>query len=251
MIDFHSHILPGIDDGAKDINQSIKMLKICAENGVRKVVLTPHCYFSDDNDIRSYIRERNEKYRILKKAVSESGEKLPELLLGCELHLSKFHAKSEYLKELAIEGTNYIMLEMPMGKWEPVIYDTIYSISLKGLRPIIAHIDRYFYEHKEDFHNLFSFDLTYQVNCDSFLMRGIKKQMPYFFECGAIHILGSDMHNLTTRTTRMAECKDIIKNKYGEEYYRFIENNSNFVLENKEVDIHCFEKMGFWKKMKL
>jgi len=251
MIDFHSHILQDIDDGAKNIEQSIKMLKLCAENGVDTVVLTPHCYYTDSDDIRRFIRERNEKYRILKQAIADSGEALPEVLLGCELHLNKLHAKSDYLKELAIEGTNYIMLEMPTGKWESVIYDTIYSVSIKGLRPIMAHIDRYYYDHQPDFHNLFSFDLTYQVNCDSFILPGIKKKMPYFFECGAIHILGSDMHNLTTRTTNMAECKKIIREKYGENCYKFISDNSRLVLANEDVNIHSFGKMSFWKKMKL
>lgn len=251
MIDFHSHILPDIDDGAKNLEESLKMLKVCAENGVKKIVLTPHCYHTSDKEIKEFIRERNEKYRILKDAVSRSGEKLPELLLGCELHLNKAHANSKLLDELAIEGTNYIMLEMPVGKWKPVIYDTIYSISLKGLRPIMAHIDRYYLDHKDDFHNLFSYDLTYQVNCDSFLIPGFKKKMPYFFECGAIHILGSDMHNLKTRTTQMKKCSEIIKKKYGEHCYRFIQDNSKLVLDNKDVHIHSFGKMSFWQRIKL
>lgn len=251
MIDFHSHILPDIDDGSKSVEQSIEMLRLCAENGVETVVLTPHCYYTEDSDIRSFIRQRNEKYRLFKKAVADSGEDLPELLLGCELHLNKLHAKSDYLKELAIEGTGYIMLEMPMGKWEPALYDAVYSVSLKGLRPMMAHIDRYFYEHQSDFHNLFSLDLTYQVNCDSFLDKRMKKKMPYFFECGAIHVLGSDMHNLSTRTTNMAECERILKTKYGENCYRFIADNSKLVLEDKDVNIHSFGKMGFWQKMRL
>lgn len=251
MIDFHSHILPGIDDGAKDPEQSMDMLRACAAAGVKKVVLTPHCYHTDDKDIRDYIRQRNEKYRTLKKTAKDSGENLPEILLGCELHLSKFHAKSEYLRELAIEGTNYIMLEMPMGKWENELYDAIYSISLKGLRPIMAHIDRYFFGHKKDFHNLYSLDLAYQANCDSFLMPRIKKQMPYFFEAGAIHLLGSDMHNLSSRTTHMAECKKTIIEKYGQKYYDFLDRNSNLVLQNKDVDIQYFDKMTFWQKIKL
>lgn len=251
MIDFHSHILPDIDDGSKDIHQSIQMLKACAENNVTVVALTPHCYFTNDDEIKDFIRLRNEKYRLLKQAVKDSGEKLPELRLGCELHLNKTHSKSGLLKELAIEGTNYIMIEMPMGKWEPELYDCLYSISLKGLRPVIAHIDRYFFAHEKEFHNLFSLDLTYQVNCDSFIMPGIKKHMPYFFERGAIHILGSDMHNLSNRTTRMAECEKIIKSKYGEEYCKFIKLNSQRVLNNEDVDIHCFEKMGFFKKLML
>lgn len=251
MIDFHSHILPDIDDGAKSPEESIEMLKVCAENGVKTVVLTPHCYHTDENDIRNFIRERNEKFRLLKQEVEKSGLELPELILGCELHLNKVHSNSDYLKELAIQGTNYIMLELPMGKWEPVIYDTIYSIFLKGLRPIMAHIDRYYYGHQKDFHNLFSLDLAYQVNCDAFMTRGIKKKVPYLFECGAIHILGSDMHNLTSRTSRMAECREIIRTKYSENCYRYIRDNSRLVLDNKDVNIFSFGKMGFWQRMKL
>lgn len=251
MIDFHSHILPDIDDGAKDLEQALKMLKVSAENGVKKIVLTPHCYYTSDKDIKEFIRDRNEKFRILKDAVSRSKDKMPELLLGCELYLNKAHANSEYLKELAIEGTNYIMLEMPTGIWKPIIYETIYSICLKGFRPIMAHIDRYYADHHDDFYNLFSLDLTYQVNCDSFLTPYIKKKMPYFFECGAIHILGSDMHNLTSRTNQMLKCQKIIKTKYGEHCYKFIEDNSNLVLDNKDVHIHSFGKMGFWRKIML
>lgn len=251
MIDFHSHILPGIDDGAKDLAQSLDMLRASYEAGVRKIVLSPHCYYTSDSDIKQFIRERNEKYRLLKSEAEKSGEDFPEMLLGCELHLNKCHADSQYLKELAIGGTDYILLEMPVGKWEPRIYDAIYSISLKGLRPLIAHIDRYYFEHKKDFRNLFSLDLSYQVNCDSFLMSHIKKQMPYFFEVGAIHVLGSDMHNLSSRTTHMAECRKIITEKYGSDRYDFIERNSKLVLDNKETEVHCFEKMGFFQKIKL
>lgn len=249
MIDFHSHILPDIDDGSSSLEESLEMLKACKKVGADTVVLTPHCYHTQDTDIREFIRDRNEKYRILKAAAAKSGDALPDLRLGCELHLSKFHEKSAYLKELATEGTNYILLEMPTGSWKPEIYDTIYSVTLMGLRPVIAHIDRYLYGHKKDFHNLFSFDLVYQVNCDAFLMRGIKKQMPYLFESGAIHILGSDMHNLTVRTTKMAECKKRIIAKYGEEYLRFLESNSEKVLNNGEVEIRYFEKMGFFKRL--
>ncbi len=251
MIDFHSHILPDIDDGATSLEESLEMLRLCKKNGVETIALTPHCYYTQDEDIREFIRKRNEQYHLLKEAVKKSGEALPELRLGCELHLSKFHANSAFLKELAIEGTNYIMLEMPVGTWESEIYDAIYSVMRMGLRPIIAHIDRYFYAHKKDFYNLFSYDLVYQVNCDSFLMRGIRRQMPYFFESGAIHILGSDMHNLSERTTRMAECKKRIINKYGREYFAFLVKNSKSIIDNGESIIHHFPKMGFFKKLTL
>ncbi len=251
MIDFHSHILPDIDDGSASVEESLEMLRVAKKNGVDIVVLTPHCYYADDRDIREFIRNRNERYRILKAAVSECGEPLPELRLGCELHLNRRHEDSAFLNELAIEGTDYIMLEMPMRKWEPGIYDTIYSITLKGLKPIMAHIDRYMAEHQKNFPDLFSLDLVYQVNCDSFLMPGIRKQMPMLFERGAIHILGSDMHNLTNRTNNMAECKKRILEKYGKAYYDFLERNSKSVIENGEVEHVYFEKMGFFKKITL
>ena len=251
MIDFHSHILPGIDDGSSDIGESLEMLRLCVQNGVETVVLTPHCYYTDDSDIKAFIHDRNAKFRTLKEEIAKLNEPMPQLLLGCELHLNKAHAKSAFLKELAMECTSYIMLEMPMGKWEPELYDAIYSISIKGLRPLMAHIDRYWYEHEKDFHNLFSLDLSYQVNCDSFLHSRMKRKVPYFFERGAIHVLGSDMHNLTTRTTHMSECCDIIKNKYGENYLSFIHANANRILHNEETIIHSFPKMTFMQKIKL
>lgn len=251
MIDFHSHILPEIDDGAPDIETSLQMLKKCAEIGIKTIVLTPHCYFFQDEDIIDFINLRNEKYAELKDAIKKDGGKFPKVLLGAELHLSKFHARSDYLKGLAIEGTNYILIEMPVGKWESDLYETLYSISLKGLRPILAHIDRYFYGHRKDFHNLFSLDLAYQVNADAFLIRGIKKKMPYFFEHGAIHILGSDMHNLSERNNRMNEARNVLMNKYGKDYYDFIVENSELIIDNEEFNIECFEKMSFKKRIKL
>ncbi len=251
MIDFHSHLLPGIDDGAKNIEESIDMLKACYREGVRVLCLTPHCYHADDRHIREFITKRNHQYRLLKEAIKNIDHPLPELRLGCELHLNKVHPKSQYLKELSIEGTNYIMLEMTMGKWDTELYDAIYSISLKGLTPLMAHIDRYYFAHADDFYNLYSLDLAYQVNCDAFLMPKIKRKMPYFFESGAIHVLGSDMHNLTTRTTHMKQCRETIKKKYGEEYYKYISENSQLILDNKPVDIQLFKKMGFLKKLKL
>ena len=251
MIDFHSHILPEIDDGAPDTETSLSMLKKCAEIGVETVVLTPHCYFFLEEDIIDFVKTRNEKYSLLKEAMIRDGGKFPKVLLGAELHLSKFHSRVDCLKDLAIEGTNYILIEMPVGKWESDLYETLYSLSLKGLRPILAHIDRYLYGHRKDFHNLFSLDLAYQVNADAFLMRGIKKKMPYFFEHGAIHILGSDMHNLSERNTRMKEAKSVLLNKYGKDYYNFIAENSKLIINNEEFNIECFEKMKFSKRMKL
>ena len=67
MIDFHSHILPGIDDGSSDIGESLEMLRLCVQNGVETVVLTPHCYYTDDSHIKAFIHDRNAKFRTLKE----------------------------------------------------------------------------------------------------------------------------------------------------------------------------------------
>ena len=251
MIDFHSHILPEVDDGAPDMGTALAMLRKCTEIGIDTIVLTPHCYYIQDEDISDFINLRNQKYSELKEAMKMDGGNFPKVLLGAELHLSKFHARSQLLNGLAIEGTNYILIEMPAGKWETDLYDLLYSLSLKGLRPILAHIDRYFYGHRKDFHNLFSLDLAYQVNADAFLLRGIKKKTPYFFEHGAIHILGSDMHNLAERNNRMNEAKQVLLTKYGKDYYDFIEENSQLIINNEEFNIECFEKMPFKKRIKL
>ncbi len=248
MIDFHSHILPQIDDGAQNVKTSLDMLAESYNQGIRTVVATPHCYISNESDIDIFLEKREKSYNFLKAAMQNDPRKLPKVVLGCELQISKNVSNFEKLYPLCIENTNYILIEMPYTRWNEDCYDYLYLLLLKGMRPIMAHIER-FMNRKKEFHNLFSLDLLYQVNADSFLSPFIRRSIPDLFSKGAVQLLGSDMHSTNRRTTRMKKAAERIIKGYGKNYLDYMMNNAELVLKNESVKIKRFEKMSFFKKL--
>lgn len=251
MVDFHSHILPCIDDGAESVEISLQMLLDSYAQGVRTVIATPHCFPTDDgHEIKDFLRTRDKSYKTLMRAIEEDGRKFPEVKLGCELCVMDDIPDMKRISSLCIEGTNYILTEMPYKRWSVNHYDFIYSLQLKGLRPIMAHIERY-KRSKEEFYNLFSFDLLYQVNADSFLSRDYKRFMPYLFENGAVQFLGSDMHNTTTRVSNIKKAAEVIAANYGQDRFDCLMENAKKALNNESIQRIAYPKMSFWEKFKL
>lgn len=250
MIDFHSHILPGIDDGAEDVKMSIRMLRESFRQGVKTVVATPHCYLFDESNIREFIEKRNESYRLLTEAMKKESEPLPEIKLGCELRIMREPSDMGLLRELCIENTDYIMVEMPYKKWNDNHYDWLYSLILKGMRPIMAHIER-FWGNKKDFYNLYGLDLVYQINAESVLSFPDKFNIAKLFSEGAVHILGSDMHNTNQRATKMAKARSTLISGYGEDRFNYLMDNAKSILNNEEVVKRKFPEPTFIQKLKL
>lgn len=243
MIDFHSHIIPGIDDGSKDINMSIKMLCESYKMGVNTVVATPHCYIREQGDIQNFLKRRQEGIKKLIEAVENSNMPLPKIKIGAEVRVFYDIADIESLRPLCIENSDYILVEMPYGKWDENCYDFLYRLIIKGMRPVMAHIER-FYAHEKEFYNLEALNLTYQVNAESLTLPEMKKPIENLFKRGMIQFLGSDMHNTTTRTSNMDEAKEVIKKKYGYDCYNYIMANGYMALENRPIENIRFKKRG-------
>ena len=251
MIDFHSHILPGIDDGASDVKMSLDMLAKSYEQGVKTVVATPHCYLTKDEKIEHFLEKRQKSFNILIDAMKNDERAFPEVILGCELGVYREPSDVKELQKLCIENTDYILVEMPYEKWNVNNYDFIYLLKINGMKPIIAHIERYWVQ-RNDFYNLFSLDVLFQVNADFFLTpNSRKKVIPYLFENNALHILGSDMHNTTTRSSNMKQASEYISLKYGNDRFGYLMNNAYEVLNNNDVKKFRFPPLGFFEKIKL
>lgn len=249
MTDVHSHILPMLDDGAASVQMSIEMLKESKAKGIDTVVATSHCYLRTEKDIDEFLDKREKSYNLLMQAIKSCGEPLPQIRLGCEVRIENDVSGFNGLEKLKIEGTDYILTEMPFGKWNTSVYDALYSMTLKGMKPIMAHIERFFH-HAKEFENLQDIDLIYQVNAES--MNGVfsKKAVPYLFKNGMINLIGSDMHNTTTRKQCIGEAYDIIEKMYGGECCEYLKNNSELMLENKDIDCYGFKKLGFFERKK-
>ncbi len=218
MVDFHSHALPGIDDGATDVAMSAAMLKLSKKQGVNAVVLTPHYYFSH-KDVNDFLDEREKAYNLLCEYLKANNIDAPELIKGAEVKFSYELLECEDLPKLCIENTNAILLEMPFSHWNTWLFDKLFEVSAsKNIHFIIAHAERYVNGIKniKKLKPLFNMDCTIQINSDSFAKIGRRRLIRQFVKEGKVHLIGSDMHNNTTRKSTLNKAYKYLRRKYGD-----------------------------------
>ena len=237
MIDVHSHILPDFDDGAKNTEVALAMLRESKKQGIDTVISTSHCYPRHSYVIDDFLHDRRLAFEELKAAMEESGEEPPEVRLGCELNLCRDISDDDRLPLLCAEGTPYLLLEMPYTPWSEWHVEAVYKMTLRDdIIPVMAHIDRFLDQNKNLLNQLFELDVLYQVNAESFLVKQMTKGLDMLFDTGRIHFLGSDMHNMGDRKPNIgAAAEKIIKN-YGEDHLRYLEENNRRLAAGEEID---------------
>ena len=229
--DFHSHILPGIDDGSSSCEESIAMLRMEAEQGIRHVVATPHFYARYDNP-EEFLRKRARAEKMLREEMAKE-KGLPEVSIGSEVHFFNGIGDSDVVPRLTIGSKRCILIEMPHTPWTPAMYRELENISLKqDLIPIVAHMDRYIspfrtYNIPEYLADL---PVLVQANADFFLKRSTAAMAMRMLKAGQIHLLGSDCHNLTSRKPNLGEAVSRIQQKLGREALDRISVNEQVVL---------------------
>ncbi len=246
MIDFHSHMLPGIDDGAQDVETSLKMLSVSKAGGVSTVLLTPHCHPRSQEHIDAFLERRDSAFKTLSSTIKK--QECPELIPASEIRIYQGLHKYNGLDKLCISGTNYILLEMPYELWKDYAFEEIYQLTRLGFRPIMAHLDR-FLDQKKHFREIYSLGALVQMNTSAFLESATRKKMADFFETGHIHVIGSDSHDLHERKPDMSEAYAVISRKFGTEYTDYIDYAGDSILKNKDVGPSHFPKMNPIKKL--
>ena len=223
VVDFHTHILPGIDDGSSSVEESLAMLQMEKEQGASLVVATPHFYPQNDRP-EKFLQRRKAAFEQLTEKISPD-DKLPQIILGAEVYYFKGIGQWEGLRDFAIENTNYLLLEMPMVKWDSRMYDDIYDIyRSQGLVPIIAHLDRYIniFNVKGVVDNLSELPVVIQANASFFLDKSSKRLALKLLKNNGITIIGTDCHNLQSRKPNLKAALDVIEQQLGEEYIKRI-----------------------------
>ena len=142
LIDFHSHILPGVDDGSQSLEESIEMLAMEARQGITHVVATPHFVAHQDKP-QSFLERRAQAEKALRAQMQKHAD-LPELIMGAEVYYFRGISESEFLPLFTIGNSNCVLIEMPAPPWSEIVYQELEAIWLKrNLIPVVAHIDRY------------------------------------------------------------------------------------------------------------
>lgn len=234
MIDFHTHILPGIDDGARNVDVSMEMLSIEKQHSIEYVVCTPHFYAN--KDLSEYFFKYRDKAReaIEQRAIEENAD-IPRLIMGAEVRLTRGLSECSFLKEMRIGNTDYILIELPYDEWNNKwIAEELYAIKARtNLNIILAHAERYIAD-KKDFEiieSYFRFASVIQINMESFLDRTGRKWIKKFIKRNCAVVVGSDCHSAGRRKPCMEEGFRMIEKKFGKEYKNAFIQNAKVILD--------------------
>lgn len=197
MIDFHTHILPGVDDGSRSVAESVALLQEEKRQGVNTVFLTPH-YYAEENSPVSFLKKRYSAWRELEPYIRQG---FPDLRLGAEVQYFEGISTVEDVRHLRIVGTEYLLLEMPFRTWsERMIADVLELNDRQNLQIVLAHIERYMaMQDPEVWEELRSCGVMMQSNVSFFANWKTRRKAVHMLKSGQIHFLGSDCHNMTSR----------------------------------------------------
>lgn len=235
MIDMHTHILPHLDDGAKDTASALELLRLEVEQGVEEVVFTSH-FYGKHRSPEQFLEKRNAAYARLK-------EHFPEGLktrLGAEVHFTgRNMPENDALCKLAIEGTKYILIEFPFTTaWTGELLDRLNDFILEtGYTPIIAHAERYSEIQKNPalISELVYMGCLIQVNVGSFLDKKERKLAFAILKHGFAHCLGTDAHDPISRKPKIIEAKLAVEKAGYLELWNRAEEIMQAVLKDEEV----------------
>ena len=236
ILDLHSHVLPKIDDGAKDVEMSLEMLKESKRQGVDVLCATPHCATDKEEGITAFLEKRKHVYEKLTAAMGNSDE-YPKIVLGAEVYLGCDLSELSNLHELCYEGTDYILLELPHGYKPSELAEKVYNIKIKGMKPVIAHVDRYSF-YKEIIEELSQFDVVFQLNASQFKTMSGRKILRNVFRMYDKFVVSTDMHNLSDRPCNIEAAYKVASKKFsGIEDMLFV-SGGECILGNKPFEIN-------------
>ena len=201
MIDFHSHILPNMDDGPEDVAVSLDMLRQSYLQGVDVIVSTSH-FYADEEYPKEFLLRRKRAINILRDAILASPEVYPKIVFGAEVLYFPGISDAEEIGSLMIGDTNCILIEPPMAHWTDSMLDEIARLGGNfGCTPVIAHVDRYMQLLRDQtlIDRVRERNMVVQVNAEYFLNPKTVKSAIRNLKKGNIQLIGSDCHNLESR----------------------------------------------------
>ena len=216
MIDWHSHILPGMDDGSRDAAESVGMLAMQVSQGVDTVIATPH-FYANDESAEAFLDRRSRAWEALKLQLPDGA---PEILLGAEVKYYQGISRLAELQDLRIGDSKLLLLEMPVTAWTEYTLRELTELSGKsGIKIVLAHIERYLRMQKRPvWERLYESGILMQVNASFLTACASRHRAISLLKEGGVHCIGSDCHNMTSRAPQIGKAFAIMEKKLGEDY---------------------------------
>lgn len=257
MIDMHSHILPGLDDGATDWDQALAMARVAVEDGIAEMVCTPHWVPGKYENDRETVLLRFTEFEKLLVA-----ENIPlKIHSGTELRIDT--SIPDRLKDGRLltlnNGSGYVLLELPDETMPDNLHEFFWNLQLCGYRPILSHVERnpYFREHPHRLLRWVENGILTQVTAAS-LLEGFAEEIREFalflVEHRLIHMLVTDTHSLRMRKPQLSGARRVIETLAGPEAAnRMVCDTPRHILRGEHVPVisplpleHSRKRKGFW-----
>jgi protein-tyrosine phosphatase len=219
LIDLHSHLLPGIDDGSKDLAMSLAMARVAASDGISTIACTPHILPGVYNNSGPAIRRA---VAWLAERIAEAGIPI-SLVTGADVHIAPdldFQLRDG--RALTLNNSRYLLLEPPHHVLPPRLEDLIFGLQAAGYVPIVTHPERLLWVegHYDLIGRLASSSVLTQITAGS-LMGRFGRRPQYWAERmldeGLCHLLATDAHNTGQRPPRMADARDFVARRLGDD----------------------------------
>ncbi|MBS1814011.1 MAG: exopolysaccharide biosynthesis protein [Acidobacteria bacterium] len=239
MIDIHHHLLPGVDDGSRDMETTLAMLQMAVDDGTTHIVATPHA-----NTMYAYDRTAHETLlQTVRDSMPAQFASRITLGLGCDFHLTydNLEAAKANPSRFSINGKGYLMVELPDHAIPRTTPEALYELRIAGMVPVLTHPER---------------NKTIQQNLDMmkpWLIGGLLLQITAGALTGAfgkvaqkcalelldrnwVHVIASDAHGTGRRNPQLSEARNFVANKYGEETaHRLFYDNPRAAFEGSSL----------------
>lgn len=230
MTDFHTHLLPRLDDGSKSPEISLEMLNELKKQGVKRVVATPH-FYANNESVDSFIERRSHSFSAIEDKIQDV-----EIILGAEVKFYSGISRLQGMKKLCLEDSNLLLLEMPFRQWTESDIKEVINIAGSGdFTVVLAHIERYFsFLKKGTLERLLENGVLFQCNASFFAGYFTKRKAFKMIRNNQLHFIGSDCHNLKDRSPDINIALSALTQKFGEDFVAdFIDYGNKLILQNK------------------
>ena len=237
MVDMHCHILPGVDDGSGDMEESLEMLRIAEKNGIVKMILTPHYKESHHNASIETLRSRLEE---LRDRAGKEGIDV-QLALGNEvMYFSDFQERYEQGRILTLNGTDRLLIEFHPQDEYSYIRNAVDEVLGAGFTPVLAHVERFnsMVAEPDRVMELKNIGCEIQMNAVDYMGAigsRVRKYLMNLLSTGAIDYIGTDAHDAKTRKPDVGKCLKDLYSRYDETYIRAITyDNADRIFKYKQ-----------------
>lgn len=192
--DLHTHILPGIDDGSKSVEESVKLLQGLKNQDVKCICFTPH-YYSHMVPAKEFLRKRKASFESLKESIPKG----MKVRLGAEVFVTDYlFSQDNILSRLCYGKSNYMLTEFPYSSdFEDSCYTNLLKLKQRGITPVFAHIERYpkLMKNHGKIADMVNMGILFQTNAVSYCEIGTRKKLLKLLDEGLVHIIGTDVHS--------------------------------------------------------